>query len=140
MRCHARWSSLAVGILYVCLLSACGGGGGGGGGTGTPPPSSGNPNTPPPSSGNPSTPPNPNTPGEPAGSFTVSSESLNFVSMEDDEWRPLPSQTITMNVTGREPSNVWYQTVVNGSVIAAYLTVDGSVEVRPILPYQLDPG
>ncbi|WP_153067480.1 proline-rich domain-containing protein [Steroidobacter cummioxidans] len=142
MRCHARWSSVVVGILYVSLLSACGGGGGGSGGEVTPPPSSGNPNTPPPS-GNPDTPPpsgDPNTPGESAGSFTVSSESLSFVSMEDDEWRPLPSQTITMNVTGRERNEVYYRTVVDGSAIEAYLTVDGSVEVRPILPYQLDPG
>jgi hypothetical protein len=60
--------------------------------------------------------------------------------MEDDEWRPLPSQTITMNVTGRERNDVYYQTVVDGSAVDAYLTVDGSVEVRPILPYELDPG
>ncbi|WP_218042853.1 IPT/TIG domain-containing protein [Steroidobacter gossypii] len=60
--------------------------------------------------------------------------------MEDDEWGPLPSQTIGLNVTGRERNDVYYQVFVDGRVVDAYLTVDGSVEVRPISPYQLDPG
>lgn len=133
MRSHARGSSLAVGVLYV-LLSACGGGGGGGGGGGvTPPPSSGNPNTPPPSG-------DPNTPGQSAGSFSVSSETLNFVALEDDDWGPLPSQTIGLNVTGRARDEVYYQVLVDGRVIDAYLAVNGVVEVRPISPHELDPG
>ena len=142
MRFHARWSSLVVGILCVSLLSACGGGGGGAGAEVTPPPSSGNPNTPPPPD-NPNTPPpsdDPNTPGEFAGSFTISSESLRFVSMEDDELRPPPSQALTMSVTGRPWSDVYFEMIVDGSAIQAYLTGDGSVEVRPIRPYELDPG
>ncbi|WP_157994651.1 IPT/TIG domain-containing protein [Peristeroidobacter agariperforans] len=60
--------------------------------------------------------------------------------MADDEWSAPPTQTITMNVTGRERNDVYYQTVVDGSAIEAYLTVDGSVQVRPIDPYLLDPG
>ncbi|GFE80196.1 hypothetical protein GCM10011487_21960 [Steroidobacter agaridevorans] len=60
--------------------------------------------------------------------------------MADNEWSPLPSQTITMNVTGRERNDVYYQMAVDGSAIEAYLNLGGSVEVRPILPYQLDPG